>query len=49
MNNDQGWGVSHLTDMPITATFGIALVAVLLLLVLFRFVFADVSLKGGVR
>lgn len=43
------WGVSHLSSAPITLTYGMLLLAVVVLLVVLRFAFADVSVRGGVR
>ncbi len=36
------FGVSHLSGMPVTVTFGATLLAVLIILVLLRVVFAEV-------
>jgi hypothetical protein len=46
-----GWGLSHLSTMPITMTYGLLLLGVLVLLVLMKILFADVSVRagGGVR
>lgn len=50
MNNDGStWGLSHLSDMPITLSFGLVLVGVLVVLIVLRFLFADVTVRGGVR
>lgn len=48
MDSDDGaFGVSHLSGMPITTTVGLVLIAVLVLLIVLRLVFADV--RAGVR
>jgi hypothetical protein len=51
VNNDgtTGWGFSHLTSMPITLSFGTLLLGVIVVLVILRFLFADISVRGGVR
>jgi hypothetical protein len=53
MDGENGFGVSHLSTTPVTATFGITLLGVLILLVLLRLLFADVggnvSVRGGAR
>lgn len=51
MDNESSFGVSHLSETPITASFGLVLLGVLLLLVILRLVFADVgfSARGGAR
>lgn len=51
MDQESSFGFSHLSEMPITASFGLVLLGVLLLLVVLRLVFADVgvSVKGGAR
>lgn len=50
MSSDDGaFGISHLSTMPITMTFGIVLLSVLFVLVLLRFLFADITVRGGVR
>lgn len=43
------WGVSHLGSMPITLTFGVSLLFVLIVLVLLRVLFGSISVSGGVR
>lgn len=48
-NSGSGFGVAHLADMPITLTFGMVLIGVIILLVVLRFFFADVTVRGGVR
>lgn len=47
MDGDGAFGISHLSEMPITLSFGLLLIGVLLLLVALRFLFADV--RVGVR
>ena len=51
MNGDgeSSFGVGHLASTPITVTFGAVLLAVLILLIVLRLVFADVSVRGGAR
>lgn len=46
---DSSFGVGHLSSAPITVTFGMVLLAVLVLLIVLRLVFADVSVRGGAR
>ena len=48
-DNDSSFGIGHLASTPITLTFGAVLLAVLVLLVVLRLVFADVSVRGGAR
>ena len=50
-DGDSGFGVSHLASTPITTTFAMVLLAVLVLLIVLRLVFADVgvSVRGGAR
>lgn len=48
-SGDSSWGVSHLSGMPITLTFGIVLFTVLVVLVLLRVLFGSISVSGGVR
>ena len=51
MANGDGssWGVTHLSSMPITLTFGVSLLFVLIVLVLLRVLFGSISVSGGVR
>ena len=51
MNGDgeSGFGLSHLSSTPITTTFGMVLLAVLVLLIVLRLVFADITVRGGAR
>ncbi|HEV2317336.1 MAG TPA: hypothetical protein VGV89_07165 [Thermoplasmata archaeon] len=53
MNNDNGssFGLSHLSSLPITTSFGFLLLGVLVLLLVLRLVFADISIsgRGGAR
>ena len=46
-DGESGWGVSHLASMPITLTFGIVLLAVLIVLILLRVVFGNISVGGS--
>jgi len=49
----QGFGLTHLSSMPVTMTYGLLLLGVLVLLVLLKILFAgasaNVSAGGGVR
>lgn len=47
--NGSSWGFSHLADMPETVSFGVVLIIALIALIVLRVLFADVSIKGGVR
>ena len=50
MDGDDGnWGIGHLTGMPVTLTFGVVLLAVLVVLIVLRMAFGQVSVTGGVR
>lgn len=51
MNGDgeSGFGVDHLASTPITTTYGVVLLAVLVLLIVLRLVFADITVRGGAR
>ena len=46
-----GWGLTHLSSMPVTMSYGLLLLGVLILLVVLKILFADVSVttRGGVR
>lgn len=44
-----GWGFGHLSDMPETLTFGAVLVFAIIALIVLRFLFADVTVRGGIR
>ena len=46
---DGSWGFSHLSAHPITLTFGTVLLGALLILIVMRFAFASVDVRGGVR
>lgn len=46
-DGESGFGFSHLAGMPITLTFGIVLLAVLVVLVLLRIVFGEISIGGS--
>ena len=48
-DGDSNFGLSHLGAHPITLTYGMILVGVLLILLLLRVVFADISVRGGAR
>ena len=47
--DESSFGVSHLASHPITLSFGALLLGVLVLLIVLRLVFADVSVRGGAR
>jgi hypothetical protein len=49
MDDESGFGLGHLSEAPITASFGFVLLGVLLLLIILRLVFADISVRGGAR
>lgn len=49
MDGESGWGFGHLSSMPVTLTFGAALLMVLIVLVVLRVVFGSISVQGGVR
>jgi hypothetical protein len=52
MNGDGdggNWGIGHLSGMPITLTFGIVLLAVLVILIILRVAFGSISVSGGVK
>jgi hypothetical protein len=50
MNGDDGnWGIGHLSAMPVTLTFGMALLAVLVVLVILRVAFGSITISGGVK
>lgn len=48
-NGDSSWGVSHLSSMPVTMSYGLLLLGVLIVLIVLRFLFADVTVRGGVK
>jgi hypothetical protein len=47
--NSGSFGISHLSSMPVTLTFGVVLLFVLVVLVLLRVLFGSVSVSGGVK
>jgi hypothetical protein len=49
MDDDGNWGISHLSGMPVTLTFGVVLLAVLIILIILRMAFGQISVSGGVR
>jgi hypothetical protein len=49
MDDDSNWGFGHLSSMPVTLTFGLVLVGVLVALIVLRLLFGQVSVSGGVR
>ena len=46
-----GWGIAHLSSMPITMSYGLLLLGVLILLVVLKILFAgaSVSASAGAR
>ena len=48
-DGSSSWGITHLSSMPITLTFGVSLLFVLIILVLLRVLFGSVSISGGVK
>lgn len=46
-SGESNWGVSHLSGMPITLTFGVVLAVVLLVLIFLRVVFGEI--RVGVK
>jgi hypothetical protein len=49
MDGENSWGIGHLSGMPITLTFGVALFAVLVVLVILRVAFGSITVSGGVK
>lgn len=49
MDGENSWGVSHLSSLPITLTFGTVLLAVLVVLILLRVVFGEITVSGGAK
>jgi hypothetical protein len=49
MDDDGNWGIGHLAGMPVTLTFGLVLLGVLIVLVLLRVAFGSISVSGGVK
>ena len=47
--DDSNWGFSHLSSTPVTLTFGVVLIGVLLALILLRVLFGQISVSGGVK
>ena len=45
--DESGFGVSHLSSMPVTLTFGRVLVGVLIALILLRVVFGSITVGGS--
>jgi hypothetical protein len=46
-NGTSTWGVSHLSNMPITVTFGVVLAVVLIVLILLRAVFGQITIGAS--
>jgi hypothetical protein len=49
MDDDGNWGVGHLGSMPVTLTFGVTLAVVLVLLIVLRVAFGQITVSGGVK
>lgn len=49
MDGDNSWGIGHLSAHPITLTFGAVLLAVLIILVILRIAFGEITVRGGVK
>lgn len=49
MDGESSWGIGHLSARPITLTFGAVLIAVLIILVILRVAFGEISVRGGVK
>jgi len=49
MNDDGNWGFSHLAGLPVTLTFGVTLLAVLVILIVLRLAFGQITVSGGVK
>jgi hypothetical protein len=47
--DDSNWGFGHLSALPVSLTFGVVLFAVLILLVVLRLAFGQISVSGGVK
>jgi len=47
--DDSGWGFTHLAGLPITMTFGMVLLAVLIVLILLRVLFGEIRVSGGAK
>lgn len=47
-DGQSSFGITHLANHPITLTFGVALFAVLIILVVLRVVFGDIRVGAGV-
>ena len=43
------FGISHLSDKPITLSYGLLLVGVLVALIVLRLVFGSITVSGGAR
>ena len=49
MDDDSSWGIGHLAVRPITVTFGAVLIAVLIILIILRLAFGEITVRGGVK
>lgn len=47
--SDGSFGIGHLSAHPITLTFGAVLLAVLIILVILRLAFGQITVRGGVK
>ena len=48
-DGDSAFGIGHLSAHPITLTFGAVLLAVLVILVILRLAFGQITVRGGVK
>ena len=48
-DGESAFGISHLSAMPITLSFGMVLVLVLVVLVLLRVLFGEIRVSGGAK
>ena len=48
-DGDGSWGIGHLSARPITLTVGAVLLAVLIILIILRVAFGDITVRGGVK
>ena len=46
-DGDSSWGIGHLSAMPVTLSFGMVLLAVLVILIILRVAFGEI--RVGVR
>lgn len=48
-DGESGYGFSHLASMPITLSFGLVLLGVLVALIILRVVFGEIRVGAGTR